>query len=973
MSTAPKRAEDVFLAAVGKATPTERAAFLDEVCAGDPGLRRRVETLLQAHDELGSSLDKPDANPGATDADPSGGADEPRAPAGGAAEAVGGRVGPYKLLQKLAEGGMGVVWVAEQQEPVKRRVALKVIKPGMDSAQILRRFEAERQALALMDHTNIAKVLDAGATAAGRPYFVMELVHGVPITRYCDELHLPVRERLGLFVQVCQAIQHAHQKGIIHRDVKPSNVLVSIEDGRPVPKVIDFGLAKALHHRLTEGTVYTAIGAVVGTLEYMSPEQAEMSPLGVDTRADVYALGVLLYELLTGTTPLDRARLRKAAYPEMVRLIREEVPVKPSTRLTRLKESPAGPAGPAALPRTEPERLAKELRGELDWIVLKALEKDRTRRYAAASDFARDVERYLHDEPVEACPPSAGYRLAKFVRRHKGPVLATAGLVLLLVAGIVGTTWGLVRADRARTAEAEQRRLAQQNEQDAKAAAATAEAREAETRAVLDFVENKVLAAARPEGQEGGLGRDVMLRTAVEAALPTVEQSFRRQPLIEARLRLTLGKSFLYLGDAESAATEFKKARSICTEQLGPDHRETLTSVNDLADSYAALGRYAEALQLREQTLALRREKLGPDDPDTLASMNSVARGFSETGRASEAAELFEQTLALRKAKLGADHPDTLATLHGLSQVYTGLGRLQDVVRLSEETVALRKARLGPDHPDTLASMSTLAITYWAQGRQAEALKLREEVLDLYKQKLGPDHPDTLTAMAYLAVSYGQVGRPADALKLNEETLALRKKKLGPDHPVTLSSMANVASGYAAVGRLADAATLGEETLALERAKLGGDNPQTLVCMANLANAYSALGRHADALKLLEEALAMQKVKLGAKHPLTRLTTYNIACCHALFVPKAADRAKQAGLAMEWLRQAVAAGYQDLAQFKRDTDLDPLRDREDFKVLLAGLEAGKGKKGLAPGEPAGRGSSPGGEAPPLPTRPVPGP
>jgi tetratricopeptide (TPR) repeat protein len=632
----------------------------------------------------------------------------------------------------------------------------------------------------------------------------------------------------------------------------------------------------------------------------------------------------------------------------MVRLIREEVPVKPSTRLTRLKESPSGMA---ASRRTEPERLAKELRGELDWIVLKALEKDRTRRYAAASDFARDVERYLHDEPVEACPPSAAYRLSKFVRRNKGPVLAAAGLVLLLVAGVVGTTWGLVRADRARTAEAQQRqlaqeneRLAQQNEQKAVAAAATAEAREAETRAVLDFVENKVLAAARPEGQDGGLGRDVMLRSAVEAALPTVEQSFRRQPLIEARLRLTLGKTFLYLGDAGSAATEFAKARSICTERLGPDHRETLACANDLADSYAALGRHAEALKLREETLALRREKLGPDDPDTLTSMNSVARGFSETGRAPEAVELFEKTLALRKAKLGADHPDTLASMHGLSQVYTGLGRLQDVVRLSEETVAMRKARLGPDHPDTLASMSTLAVNYWALGRNAEALKLREEVLDLCKKKLGPDHPDTLTSMANLATGYGQVGRPADALKLNEEALALRKKKLGPDHPATLASMANVASSYAALGRLADAAELGEETLALERAKLGVDHQQTLVCMANLANAYSALGRHADAVKLLEEALALQKAKLGANHPLTRLTTYNIACCHALFVPKAADRAKQADLAMEWLRQAVAAGYRDSAQIGRDTDLDPLRDREDFKKLLAGLEAGKGKK-----------------------------
>src|SRR6516225_7220912 len=340
---------DLFIAALDRDDPAERDAYLSAACGSDVDLRRRVERLLWLHKDAGSFLEQQAVAPGETvdphPAEPPTGPEHARAPGVRGAEppppdeAAGTRLGPYKLLQKVGEGGMGAVWVAEQTEPVKRRVALKVIKPGMDSTQVLRRFEAERQALALMDHTHIAKVFDAGTTPEGRPYFVMELVKGAPITKYCDELHLPIRERLGLFVPVCQAIQHAHQKGIIHRDIKPSNILVAIQDGKPVAKVIDFGVAKALHQRLTEESVYTEIGQVVGTLEYMSPEQAELSVLDIDTRADIYALGALLYELLTGSTPLDRKRLHSAAFAEMLRLIKEEEPPKPSTRLTQSQES----------------------------------------------------------------------------------------------------------------------------------------------------------------------------------------------------------------------------------------------------------------------------------------------------------------------------------------------------------------------------------------------------------------------------------------------------------------------------------------------------------------------------------------------------------------------------------------------------------------------------------------------------------
>ncbi|MGI8980021.1 MAG: protein kinase domain-containing protein [Pirellulaceae bacterium] len=443
MSAAISDPKAIFFAALDQPSPAERSRYLDAACGSDPQLRSRVEQLLAAHEQAGHFLGGSSTSAATTD--------QPT-------ERLGTSIGPYKLLQQIGEGGMGVVYMAEQTEPVQRKVALKIIKPGMDTRQVIARFEAERQALAMMDHVNIARVLDAGATESGRPYFVMELVHGVPITKYCDDNRLTPRQRLELFVPVCQAIQHAHQKGIIHRDIKPSNVMVTLYDGKPVPKVIDFGVAKATDQKLTERTLFTQYGTMVGTLEYMSPEQAEMSALGVDTRSDIYSLGVLLYELLTGSTPLSSKRMKEAAYAEILRLIKEEEPPKPSTRLSELS-TPHAPredsvtrsvtstlASIAALRNMEPAKLTKLVRGELDWIVMKTLEKDRNRRYETANGLAADVERYLNDEAVQACPPSVAYRLRKLMRRHKGPVLAVSLVVLALVGGIIGTTWGLFRA-----------------------------------------------------------------------------------------------------------------------------------------------------------------------------------------------------------------------------------------------------------------------------------------------------------------------------------------------------------------------------------------------------------------------------------------------------------------------------------------------------------------------------------------------
>ena len=802
--------ETLFHEALDK-PPAERAAFLDAACAGQPELRAAVEALLAAHEASDGFLNRPpqhlgetvDSHPIPADHNATGEVAPNPVPAalhGPATAEFRGKLdtnaliaGRYTLQERIGEGGMGEVWVAKQTEPVKRKVALKLIKPGMDSRAVLQRFEQERQALALMDHPNIARVLDAGLTPTGHPFFVMELVNGLPLTKFCDEAKLTPKERLELFVPICQAVQHAHQKGIVHRDLKPANILVTLIDGKPVPRVIDFGVAKATAGKLTDESLSTQFGAVVGTLEYMSPEQAGFSGEDIDTRSDIYSLGVILYELLTGLRPIDANRLKQAAHTEMLRIIREEEPPKPSTRLSTEGSLPSL----AAVRQTEPRKLMALLRGELDWVVMKCLEKQRARRYETANGLARDIERYLADEPVEARPPSAGYRLGKFLRRHKGAVLAASLVGLALIGGLIGTSVGMVRAEqrrleaeRAKEREAEQRGLAQANEAKALAAATAEKAAKEQTERRLAQIEKGVdlfaglLRGINPRHEElGGPTVYQQLRERAEKAADQLDAESVGDPLAVARLQTIYGDTLRELGNAAKAVELLEKARRTRERELGADHPDTLNTLNNLAEAYRDAGRTREAIALLEQVRDARVKKLGADHPNTLTTLNNLALAYRAAGRTPEAIALLEQVRDARVKKLGADHPSTLTTLNNLAGAYRDAGRTHEAIALLEQVRDARVKKLGADHPDTLDTLSNLAGAYRAAGRTHEAIALLEQVRDAGVKKLGADHPNTLATLGSLAGAYRDAGRTPEAIALYEQVRDARVKKLGADHP----------------------------------------------------------------------------------------------------------------------------------------------------------------------------------------------
>ncbi len=619
-------------------------------------------------------------------------------------------------------------------------MALKLIKTGMDSRGVLARFDAERQALALMDHPNIARIYDGGVTPAGQPFFVMELVSGVPLTQYCDRQRLPVKARLELFVAVCQAVQHAHQKGIIHRDLKPGNVLVMEVDGRPTPKVIDFGVAKATEVKLTDMSL-ADVGAIVGTPAYMSPEQADPTSMDIDTRTDVYALGVMLYELLTGSPPLQAKDFQRGAILEMLRMVREVDPPRPSTKLSTAEALP----NIAANRSIEPARLAKLLQGELDWVVMKALEKDRTRRYETASGFARDIERYLADEVVEARPPSRSYRLKKFVKRNKIQVIAASLILLTLLAGITGTSWGMWEANRARVAERERAdgernaKIDAQRARDAQAEQRTAAvverdkaiAAEAKTRTINNFL-------TQAEPVNNAFEDKVTLVEVLDRAANTVGTRFAGEPELASSLRWTIAQTYHGLASWNKAEAQLRAMLDVA-RQRDPRSAQAYRAQGLLAHILFHRGRRDdEVLKMAEATAKGLEGTLGPDDPDTLASLNSLALAYRAVARFPEAIALFERVRDANIAKIGPDDPDTLTALNNLAGAYFAAGKLPEAIALYERVKGARITKIGPDDPDTLTTLHGLAVAYQVAGRLPEAIALRERVKDAQIATRGP-------------------------------------------------------------------------------------------------------------------------------------------------------------------------------------------------------------------------------------------
>ena len=765
---------------------------------------------------------------------------------------AGADIGPYHLLQSIGRGGMGEVWLAEQKEPVHRRVAIKLIKAGMDTREVVARFEIERQALAMMDHPAIAKVFDAGSTSQGRPYFVMEYVTGIPITSYCDQHKLTTRQRLELFVRVCEGVQHAHQKAIIHRDLKPSNILVSEVDGKPLPRIIDFGVAKAASQRLTAETMFTRAGDIVGTPGYMSPEQADLTGVDVDTRTDVYSLGVVLYELLVGALPLE---FKNLTFEEVLRRLREEEAPRPSTRLRTLGEQSSVTAQNRG---TDPAKLTRQLRGDVDLITLKALEKDRSVRYTSAADLAADIRRHLKDEPILARPKSASYQLQKFARRHKALATGVAAVFAVLIAGIIVSTREATRARRAEQLATTERNRAVAEKQRADAESATA-------KAVNEFLQNDLLAQASANVQaqpDTKPDPDLKVRTVLDRAAARIAGKFDRQPLVEASIRQTIGNAYRDLGLYPEAQRHMERALDLRHRFLGEGHPDTLDSMNDLAELYFEhQGKPAQAEPLLTKALEVRRHVLGEEHLDTLTSASNLGALYRYQGKYAQAEPLFTKVLEVRRRVLGEEHPQTLDGMDDLARLYHYQGRYSQAEPLFIKLLEVRRRVLGEAHPDTLSAENSLALLYQDQGKYAMAEPLFRNVVDASRRVLGQEHPDTLTDIANLGRLYGAQGKYAQAEPLLTNVLEVRRRVLGELDPDTLISMNNLAALYREEGKYSQAEPLFSNVVDAWRRVLGQEHPNTLIGMSNLALIYLNEGKYAQAEPLLREALkSYQKI-----------------------------------------------------------------------------------------------------------------
>jgi serine/threonine protein kinase/tetratricopeptide (TPR) repeat protein len=906
MTNSTDKIDQIFWEALQLTSEEERKSYLDRACGADEVLHGLVEKLLRAQPKVAEFLEQPLADAHAT-------RDEP------ITERPGTVIGPYKLMEQIGEGGMGLVFVAEQQHPVRRKVALKVIKPGMDTRAVVARFEAERQALALMDHPNIAKVHDGGETGSARPYFVMELVKGVPITEYCDQNQVPVRERLELFLHVCHAVQHAHQKGIIHRDIKPSNVLIMSQDGTPLVKVIDFGVAKAIGQQLTEKTIYTQFTQLVGTPLYMSPEQAGQSGVDVDTRSDIYSLGVLLYELLTGTTPVYKERLKEAGYDEIRRIIREEEPPKPSTRISTLGQAATTVSTQR---KSDPKRLSQLFRGELDWIVMKALEKDRTRRYETANGLAMDVKRYLHDEPVLACPPSAGYRLRKFARKYRALLRIAGAFVVFLVLAAAVSTWQAVRASLAG-----QRALAERDR---------AEASFRMARDAVDQLFTQVSQSPKLKTQSMEKFRKDLLQNA-----KGFYERFIREQFDAPGVRYDLGLAHQRLAEIQRELGDYAAAEETLTKAIAV--------LDELVRAQPAMAEYQR---------------------DLAASYSALGLVYFDTAHWEKADAANQRTLAIQ-AKLVAANPGAPEYRYSLAKTYSALGLVH--IRWDTESAASNcqqaqniLSKLVQQYPKESEYKSLLAATqmnlgqvYLPRGWYDEAEMALKDAVSIYAELVRgqpdglPEHYQSLArSRALLGWSYCDANQTAKAEE--EEQQALRIfEKLAQEHPDVVEYAYDVGRCHIELGRTAvrggrPQSALEEYAKAIEIMERAMDKGY-LRARTTLLNARTgrarALAERGDHAQATEEAEALARQGDFSVH------LYNVACVFSRSSAATdhdvklspADRnrvkARYADRAMDFLRQAVAKGWRHPSLIKKDRDFEPVRAREDFQKLLADLEA----------------------------------
>ena len=814
--------------------PAEQERLLAERCAGDAELRAEVELLLDADRDSASGLEAPALDDFHLDR----AVDSGR----GSLESVGSVLGSYRLVEELGTGGFGTVFLAEQEGPLRRQVALKVVKPGMDTREVLARFDTERRALALMNHRNIARVYDAGATPSGRPYFVMELVRGERITHYADRTRLSVRQRLELFGQVCAAIQHAHQKGILHRDVKPSNVLVTEEEGAPVVKVIDFGIARAVETGVDDATLVTAVHGPIGTPEYMSPEQTGLEGLDVDTRSDVYSLCVLLYELLVGATPFERRRSGHSSYTALQRAIREEEAVRPSRRLLRDDDALADASRAR---RCSPRQLLRQLRGDLDWVVMRGLEKDRARRYETVAALADDLERYLDHEPVSATPPSGAYRLAKFARRNRVGIAVGAALVAGLAVAASGWKRALDERDQKSAAlEAKAEALGEKV-----AALAEKDVALEEALAATDFLADAI-AAANPEEQD----KDMTVRALLDLTAPRIAEKFADSPRVAARLHEAVGMAYDSLGLFSEAVEHFSKGVELRTSSGEANGAPTLNMKLFLANAYRRSAKFEAAAEHYVDGLARAREHVGEGSMLVCTYLTEHGLLLKDLGEMDEALAHFEEAMAIWNGIEDAPVGQRINILTGLSIVYARRGEFVKAEPMFEEILANGLERTGPDSVVTLQARYNLATLYTMQGRYDEALEMDREVLATRRRTHGDDHPTTAVAMSAVASGLGRGEDPEEGMALYREALAVFEARFPEGHETTFDVLMNMGILEKNRGNHDASIAYCRESLERREAFSGPDHWSTIKALDDYGLALSSGGRLEEALVALDDA-----------------------------------------------------------------------------------------------------------------------